>query len=66
MYGSWDIERDRHNFLPFGGGGGGGGGGGTIFCHFGRFFAFGPPPPLPNNPYNQKHVDISSFYICVP
>ena len=107
MYGSWDMEHDRHNFLSFR----------TIFCsftplttqkiktlkkwkkstwryyhftkvchkwqshdvwflrdwawqsHFGLFFAFYPPNNMKNQNFEKikkKHLEILSFYICVP
>ena len=52
MYGSWDMKRDRQNFLSFW----------TVFCHF---------APLATRKIKilknwKKHLEILSFYTCVP
>ena len=56
MYGSWDMERDRENFLSCW----------TIFCTFTT-----PLPSLQTQKIKilkkwKNHLEISSFYTCVP
>ena len=52
MYGSWDMVHDECNYFSFW----------AIFC------IFIPPTPQKINfeKIRKKHLDISSFYICVP
>ena len=53
MYGSWDMERDRHNFSSFW----------TIFLHF------HPPNNTENQNFEKKrkkHQQILSFYDSIP
>ena len=50
-YGSWDTEWNR-----------------GLFCHIGQFFALFPPKNTENQNFEdwKKHLEISSFYTCVP
>ena len=39
-----------------------------LFCHIGQFFALFPPKNTENQNFEdwKKHLEISSFYTCVP
>ena len=58
MYGSWDMECDRQNFLSFW----------TVFafCHFGMLFAPLITPKIKTLKNWKKFLEISSFYTSVP